>query len=640
MKKIIIVTFLFSVVFFAGNIFSADYGRVTITERQPFGSSTSSAVTTRHGYAEYRFLVQNRDSVPHRVKISMTPGVSYGGSEMSLLFSTDTVEVAAGSSATLRLFQPPIRITNGSFQAQINIDGWLQRPNLDVQSNHMERLRYTHGVPAHNVTVCFSQQVPTTIRDFFARRSTLPPDDAVKQTSPSAVKTPTVTVTNTLQCMYSNVPVDDWSDLWVSYTRFDCVVLTSVEWSELLTRKPSVLTAIKRYVEAGGMLVMLGKEWEVPAEWESVFKTSESLQNSASKNISGVEKSVVCGKVFVIGKTGTEVAENAPHFDNILKQIDLATEMDRQRMDFAQHETNRHDNNSTVSRMHGILPVVEKYGVNIRLILVLIIVFAVLIGPVNVLVLRSINRRIWLIWTVPATSLIASFLVLSVSFLSEGILRQSSSLSCTVLDQRRGSASTFGVIGYYSTFSPGNLNFSSDVELLPFLDNDSGTLELRVNSSGNQVLMGGWILPRVPAYFSLRKNQLQQKLQVAFNWEDANNPTATNGLGVKIDSILVCSPTGEFYEASNINPGEQKGLVKKSIPASKLTEVAFYNDLRDRQHRAALTNASDWSIGPTALFPCSYKAEIKAWNPFIEQGIPNTKPFDHKTTIIGIYRNL
>ncbi|MDR2642791.1 MAG: hypothetical protein LBC74_08350 [Planctomycetaceae bacterium] len=631
MRKIIIVTFLFSV-FLTSNIFAFDYDKITITERQPFGSG-ASGVGTLHGYSEFRFLVQNRDSVSHKVKISLEPAGYVTG--MSLLFSTDSIEVAAGNHTTLRLFQPPIRFWGGSIQAQVTIDGWVQNPVFNLSGDHMNDSRSVHG--SSSSMVCFSQQVPTAIRDFFARRSIAPPDGEAAKTPPS-VKPP-APVSPPLQYMISNVPVEDWSDLWIAYTRFDCVVMTAVEWAGLITHKPIVLSAIKRYVEAGGILVILGKDWLVPAEWESAFKIQATSNKQPESG--GMERTVVCGKVFVIGRTGAEVAEDSQLFTSMISQIDLSSGIDKQRLDLAQNG-NRHAFNSrdsTISRMHGNLPVVVKYGVNIRLILVLIIVFAILIGPVNVFVLRSINRRIWLIWTVPATSLIASFLVLLVSFLSEGLLRQSSSLTCTVLDQRRGSATTFGFIGYYSTFSPGNLNFSSDIELLPFLDSTSSSLELRSNSSGNQVLMGGWILPRVPAYFSLRKNQLQQKLQVTFNWSDAEKPTATNGLGVKIDSIVACSPTGEFFEAVDIKPGEQKVLNKKSNPASSHTEIAFYSNLRNKQ-QGTLSIGSSVGINQleTELFPGSYSVKIKDWNPFIEQGIPKTKPFDHKTTIIGIYQ--
>ncbi|MDR1291632.1 MAG: hypothetical protein LBK06_10565 [Planctomycetaceae bacterium] len=646
MRKIIITTFLLNISL-ACFAFAEDYGKVNITEMQQVDAS--SGVLTKHGYAEYRYLVQNRDNVPHKVKLSLEPSM-YGGYGVSLVSSTDTVEVAAGSYAVLRLFQPPIRFGANNQETKVSIDGWARDP----KSTHVTHMNTFTSVNNNAPVVFVSQQTPTTTREFFTRRTTQKPDDGGTTSTTTSTTTtatsspvvtsmhsPTVTPTAppTLTLLLSNVSVDEWSDSWLSYTRFDCVVMTSDEWGGAVTRKPAVLSAVKRYVEAGGILVILGKDWEVPAEWKPIFDTSKNKKPSESDKF---DKTVVCGKVFVLGRTGTEVAESPHLFDDVIKSIDSNAVSEKARLDLAQRDEHGRGygggyNESTISRMHNILPVVTKYGVNIRLVLVLIILFAVLIGPVNVFVLRSLNRRIWLIWTVPATSLLASFLVLLASFLSEGLLKQASSLTYTVLDQRRDVATTFGFIGYYSTFSTGSPKFSSDIELLPFCDSNSWSVELQVDGSGNQVLLGSWILPRVPAYFSLRKNQLQQKLNVNFNWSDAEKPTATNGLGVKINHISVCSPTGEIFEADSIEAGEQKVLTRAGRPISKLTEAEFYNSLRTNQ-QTFLSNASSVMSNQMDLFPGSYRAEIKDWNPFVEKGIQNLKSFEHKTQIIGIYQ--
>ncbi|MDR2172404.1 MAG: hypothetical protein LBP59_19845 [Planctomycetaceae bacterium] len=646
MRKIIIVTFLFTI-FLTGKIFAMDFvdGKITVMELQQYDVTNTS---TRHGYAEYKFLIKNSDTSPHKIKISLTPSIRVD--DNGLVFSTDAIEVAAGGNAILRLFQPPVRFYSGMLDVNVSIDGWSQNKDFKITCNHMSAS--FGSASSSNVMICFSQQVPVTIRDFFTRRSTLSLQEEAKKTaaakattlpspspssySPSPPSSPSLPVKQN-QSVYSTVPVDEWSESWVSYTRFDCVVMTGVEWDGLIVRKPMVLGAIKRYVEAGGMLIILGKDWESPQEWKPVI-------NVAANDKSDIERAIVCGKLFVIGRTSEEIAANAPFFDQIIKQIDDAANTALLRLNLAQNENSFSrrgmmfggSSESHISRMHNILPVVKEYGVNIKLVLVLIILFAILIGPVNVFVLRSLNKRIWLIWTVPATSLIASFIVLLASFLSEGLLRQSSSITCTALDQRRGTATTFGFIGYYSTFSTGNLNFTPDIELLPFLDTSAGTLELRVNRSGNQTLFGGWILPRVPAYFALRKNLVQQKLNVTFNWTDEKKPTATNGLGVKINHLLVCSPNGEFFETNNIDAGEQKILVRTATPKSKMTEAGFYTNLRTIQNEL-LTSGNNSITTQLELFPNSYSASISDWNPFVEQCIPNTKQFSHKTTILGIY---
>ncbi|MDR2346156.1 MAG: hypothetical protein LBE18_08835 [Planctomycetaceae bacterium] len=631
MKKIIIVTFLF-ITFFAVNIFAADYGNITITEIQPFGSNTASGMFTRHGYSEYKFLVQNRDNKSHKVKITLESNGS--NTNLSTLLSTDAIEVAAGSHAVLRLFQPPILIFTGSMimNAVVNIDGWNQSDQIRITCDHMNSYSASGN---DDISLCFSQQVHATIRDFFTRQTTEPPQEATPQTSaPIPHRVSSIAVKNTYS-KYSNVPVDEWSDLWIAYTKFDCVIMTATEWNGLITRKPTVLNAIRRYVETGGMLVIIGNNWDIPADWNLIFSKIKNVNNS---NDSGA--SVVCGKVFVIDAASEEIATKPQLFNNIMTQISQSAKIAKSGVQLAQqgNESRRYNFNtsSKTSRMNDILPVIEKYSVNIKLILVLIIVFAILIGPVNVFVLRSLNRRIWLIWTVPTTSLITSFIVLAASFMSEGFLKQSSSETWTILDQRRGTATSFGFIGYYSTFSTGNLNFSSDIELMPFMNGGTGNFELRMSASGNQILAGGgWILPRVPAHFSLRKNQVQQKLNIAFNWTDSDKPTATNGLGVNINSLLVCSPTGEFFETNGINAGGQKVLTRAAKVKSTSNEIDFYSNLRITQ-QSILSNGTNIS-NELILFPNSYKAEISDWNPFIEEGIPNMKPFKRKNTILGLF---
>ncbi|MDR1480821.1 MAG: hypothetical protein LBJ00_17990 [Planctomycetaceae bacterium] len=660
MRKIVIWAFLFNV-FFAGNVFADTFGNITVTEMQQTEPLLNAR--TYHGYTECRFLVQNSDTVPHKIKIDLEPSIYGRGGISTLRYSTDVVEVSAGGREVLRVLQPPVRFYGGGDQkAIVRIDGWAQNPMSSscIHMNDSGAHAYTgSGSGVKPSTALFSQQTPAAVRDFFLRRTTKQPDDGSAKTPPttgshthtstySTPMTPMTPMTTTttvspaptiavqpVNSWLSNVPVDEWSDAWISYSRFDCVVITNDEWNGLVTRKPTVLVAIKRYVEVGGVLVVLGKDWEVPAEWKPIKKQ----ENSNPK------LDVVCGNVFVLGRTGTEVAENASVFDDVIKTIDTAAVAENSRLDLAQHINYSYyhtynSGESTTARMHNVLPVVKEYGVNVRLVLVLIIVFAVLIGPVNIFVLQSINRRIWLIWTVPATSLIASLIVLLTSFLNEGLLRQASSMTCTVLDQRRGVATSFGFVGYYSTFSPGAIKFSSDIELLPFFDSNSGTVELQLDSSGNQVLSGGWILPRVPAYFSLRKSQLQQKLNVTFNWSDPQKPTATNGLGIKINNLTVCSPTGEFFEANTVEAGEQKILTRVASPVSKVTEASFYNDLRDRQ-KNSLSNSTDFLTGQQhakMLFPNSYSAESSDWNPFIDKGLPNLNNFEHKTRIIGIYQ--
>ncbi|MDR1923554.1 MAG: hypothetical protein LBQ66_04185 [Planctomycetaceae bacterium] len=653
MKKII-SCFVLICVLFTGRLFAETYGQITITEIADFSASNSN--NTIHGYQEYRFRVQNRDTEPHKVKLSLSPAETFNRTK-PLVLSTDAVEVPAGCYVVLRMLQPPVRLDIYSSNATItvNIDGRNQRDEMSRTCNHMFNTRsYYGGTPAYS-QICFTQQVPQAIRDFFTKRSTDTPD-----TTSATAKTPTPTTSTTsrvthgsatpeppqpMNCSFSNLPIEEWSESWLAYSRFDCLVITSGEWKTLSMRKQSVLNAIMQYVEIGGMIVILGKDWELPVDWKLILQNGESAENKDQR-----EFSIVYGKVFVLGATGADVAKESSFFDSIVRKIDEAGNKQFSKLESMQPQSNRFTQNFVMmEQWHNSMPVLANYGVNIRLVLLLIVVFAVVIGPVNVFVLRALNRRIWLIWTVPATSLLASFIVLLTSFISEGILSQSSSDTITILDQRRGTAATWGKVGYYSTFTPGTPQFSPETEIMPYMEGDYGTIELKMNAAGNQVLAGSWILPRVPAYFMLRKIQSQQKLNITFNWSDPEAPTATNGLGVKIKSLFVCSSDDKLFFAENINAGEQVVLKStdtaspsqptpttiEATPQTPRNMVEFARTSKTNYRQTQPVDNVDLPI--SMLFKNTYRAEIEGWNPFLEQGVPKMKTYKHKTQIIGIY---
>ena len=55
---------------------------------------------------------------------------------------------------------------------------------------------------------------------------------------------------------------------------------------------------------------------------------------------------------------------------------------------------------------NSAFPVVEDRGVPVRALFAAMLVFAVLIGPVNIKLLARKKRRLWLLWTVPVFSLL------------------------------------------------------------------------------------------------------------------------------------------------------------------------------------------------------------------------------------------
>lgn len=576
---------------------------------------------THHGYVEYRFRVTNQDKKAHQVSLSIPNGNSHRMMP-SLTRSSSDIEVPAESSVILRLLQPPLPI-NGTSEAAVVIDGRTQRNGtaFTPAGSHFEGYSHRSNEIAH---VFSSQSVPPNLRDLM-RQEYKPP---VAETPDSPPTPPTGVImpghhtaaAPELIIWLANTGVEEWSDNWLAYTRFDCIALTVDDWKTLESRRPPVLAAIRQYVEAGGLLCMVGDHWSAPKEW--------AVDPRDGKRYRGLLGAAYCLEKDLKGK---EEQVN-PFRETVLEQARL---WNRAFGGMLSGDTS----------LLNALPVLANYGVSIKLIMVLIIVFAILIGPVNIYVLSLLKRRIWLLWTVPVTSLIASLLVLGASFLQEGFLRQSSSNTYTILDQRREEAVSFGFVGFYSTLTPRGIVFSPDTEATACITRgyggDNRSLELSLVSGGNQFFNRGWIHARIPSYFALRKVQAQRKERVNFDWS-GDSPSATNGLGVDIKQLTVRSPDGILYEIHELKTGQKTTLEKMSADNKNPSHF----DAQDHLNRSGLgflqsgpASGSTKTVlnDPDKLPAGSYLADIEHWNPFIEPGVDRMKPYKNKTTILGLF---
>src|SRR5262249_61142071 len=65
-------------------------------------------------------------------------------------------------------------------------------------------------------------------------------------------------------------------------------------------------------------------------------------------------------------------------------------------------------------------PIVENLRIPVRGMFIVMLLFAFLIGPLNIRILTRKKRRIWLLWTVPSISLLACLALAGYMFFSEG----------------------------------------------------------------------------------------------------------------------------------------------------------------------------------------------------------------------------
>ena len=91
--------------------------------------------------------------------------------------------------------------------------------------------------------------------------------------------------------------------------------------------------------------------------------------------------------------------------------------------------------NGLTEDVNNIFPVVDSLGIPVRGLYFLMLLFALVIGPVNLIVLSRKNRRIWLLWTTPVISLVTCLAVFAYATFAEGWKRQIRTEGLTILDE-------------------------------------------------------------------------------------------------------------------------------------------------------------------------------------------------------------
>jgi len=201
------------------------------------------------------------------------------------------------------------------------------------------------------------------------------------------------------------------------------------------------------------------------------------------------------------------------------------------------------------------IPVAGNLRIPVGRFLLILFAFAVLAGPGAVLYTSRKNRRIWLLALVPAVSLLFSAAILAAALFSEGITPSLRRQAVTLLDQPRRQAATLGAVGIYAPVSlRDGLHFDGGTEVTPLSAVSAG----RIVCGRGQHYAEGWVTPRLPAFFNLRRSEARgERLLVEAG---AERVEVVNALGAPIRRLWLCDTDGRLYEARDLAPGEKRAL--------------------------------------------------------------------------------
>ena len=392
---------------------------------------------------------------------------------------------------------------------------------------------------------------------------------------------------NVIATLRAESPVTEWSENWLAFTPFDGIVLGP---ADLHVLTPGVINALTDYLYAGGHIFIAGGD-TVPAAWQAGGK---------SRVPDGAVADIGFGTVF-----------HAEHFTG-LNQNSVQKVRDIVRDAARYWQTLPTDSGAA----NAVLPVVESLKIPTRGIVVIMLAFIIVIGPVNIILLNRRKRRTWMLWTIPAISVVTTLLVFAYSLLREGITPDTRIAGLTILDQTANRAATTGAEGFYCPLTPSSgLTFESGTEATPLVTTGFGSGSSReMDWTQSQHLTRGWVSARVPAHFHLRKSETRrERVQVV---KQDGKLELVNGLGVPIKSIWYADANLKIFEAHNVPAGQKGALLAATLEAAPARQTGGQGLFTDVGFAG---RADDLNPGKY-LLPNTYVALLDG-NPFIENAL-------------------
>lgn len=206
------------------------------------------------------------------------------------------------------------------------------------------------------------------------------------------------------------------------------------------------------------------------------------------------------------------------------------------------------------SRAPSMLAQLQLAQLPYRVFAVLLIAFAVLIGPVNFLVVSKRKRPVLLLFTIPAISAAVTVLLLVYGILYQGLDVKTSSWSTTVLDQRAHTASTIERRQLYAGLSPADGLRPTTGTVVQQLDVGHGgpfafnadSFELRTRHGQEWLLTGDFLPARRAIHQLITSDRAERgRLEVEFG---ADGVQVLNNLGVALESVSLRDAAGRTYE--------------------------------------------------------------------------------------------
>lgn len=454
-----------------------------------------------YGYKSFRVRVVNSTSVQHEIELILNS--RYGSSEIQQV--SRKFIIAANETRNESVFFPMMGFNTDGLE--VKVDGFAASEKLFGYSNFY--------------------------RNYYGSESAL----VDNKISASMFKN----VFSGLEMNQFEGDLSQYNDNWLAYTPFALLLFYSSTFEQMPV---AAQNAIFNHLRMGGSMVLLG-DTRLPPD----FKPYNYLSNPYKiKNVKAYQAGF--GKLITVP-------------DDLLTTIATATVAGPLLFPDVGDAPLRKVANT--SYPFNKFNKEELETVSGKLLMILIYAFALIIGPVNVLVLHKTGKKIWVFFTVPAVSLICCLLIVGYYMIFERSTLLVKKSSLTFLDERYNRALTFGSLAVFSSANrPAGFNFTFDTEVMEMKKRTYRTRDGNkfINLDGSQNLADGWIRPKIPVYLHLRKIQTcRERLEIE---KTDKTYKVLNGLGAKIKTVHLRTFAGEYYSCKNLPAGQTGKLLPET----------------------------------------------------------------------------
>ncbi|HUR27705.1 MAG TPA: hypothetical protein VM509_05925, partial [Planctomycetota bacterium] len=282
-------------------------------------------------------------------------------------------------------------------------------------------------------------------------------------------------------------------------------------------------------------------------------------------------------------------------------------------------------------RLFPFLPMIpDLFALPLKGFSIFLMLFAVLIGPVNFILVKRTKRPALLLFSIPAIAIVAAVLLFLYGVASQGLGVKIASESFTVLDQREHRASSAEVRMIFAGLSPGAGllprpgtscyaigTLQIDEEIAPIRESSRA---FRVDQTDGFVLTGQFI-PARTAFLQQILSEHAERARLGVRKKGAAFQVE-NGLGARIDQLLLRDASGNYYRLAGVlESGGSAELESVGEPDATTLETDLAGVLQ--------------YDGLDALAPGAYLAQLDR-NPFGDECGVTGRPVGGAHHVLGV----